>query len=249
LYIGGGQLARGYRGRPDQTRERFVRLADGSRVYRTGDIVRRLPSGGLEFCGRIDDQLKVLGHRIEPAEIAQTMESHPAVSGAVVVARTRPGHRDKTLCGYVTAGDGAVDIGELTGYLAERLPGYMVPATIVPIDEFPRSINGKIATGSLPDPFEDAKPVGGGTLEGMEDQVAQIWSRVLGVELDRLSGSSDFHQLGGDSLSLITMVAQVARHATGPDGERAFVRRMPEIIRRTTVEHVAELAVQVRAGR
>ncbi|MEU4253199.1 amino acid adenylation domain-containing protein [Amycolatopsis sp. NPDC026612] len=248
LYIGGSQLARGYRGRPDLTRERFVRLADGSRVYRTGDIVRRLPGGGLEFCGRIDDQLKVLGHRIEPAEIAQTMETHPAVSGAVVVARSRPGARDKTLCGYVTAADGPIDIGELTGYLAEQLPGYLVPATIVPVAEFPRSMNGKIATASLPDPFGAAKPVAGGALEGMEDTVARIWSQVLGVEVDRLHGASDFHRLGGDSLSLITMVAQVARHATGPDGERAFVSRLPEIIRRTTVEHVAELAVQARAG-
>ncbi|MCU1687008.1 MAG: bacitracin synthetase 3 [Amycolatopsis sp.] len=261
LYIGGNQLARGYRGRPDLTRERFVRMADGSRVYRTGDIARRLPpsgsasgsgsvesggprSGAFEFCGRIDDQLKVHGHRIEPAEIAQTLETHPAVGSAVVVARSRKGHRDKALCGYIVAVED-VETAELEAYLAERLPDYMVPAVIVKLDEIPRSVNGKVAAGSLPDPFavegeqsiEPAKP-----LDDVEATVVKIWSRVLDVDVDTVTGSSDFHRMGGDSLSLITMVAEVARQVVGPSGEKAFTLHMPQIIRRATVEHVASLA-------
>lgn len=250
LYIGGVQLARGYRGRPDLTAERFVRMADGSRVYRTGDIVRRLPSGDLEFCGRIDDQVKILGHRIEPAEIALVLEAHPDVADAAVITRTRPPGRDKVLCGYFTGVDGAVDVGELTAYLAERLPGYMVPTSLTQIDEFPRSVNGKVSAGALPDPFaaEDAEPGPGTAFEGVADTVARIWSRLLDVPVDRLSGTSDFHRLGGDSLALIAMVAEVARHAAGPEAEQAFVDRMPEIIRHATIENIADLAVQARSG-
>ena len=156
LYIGGVQLARGYRGRPDLTRERFVRLADGERVYRTGDIVRRLPSGTVEFCARIDDQLKVHGHRIEPAEIAQTLETHVGVTRAVVVARSRAGSADRALCGYVIA-DADVSMAELRTFLEDRLPGYMVPAVLLRLADIPRSINGKVDVAALPDPFA-AKP-------------------------------------------------------------------------------------------
>jgi amino acid adenylation domain-containing protein len=250
LYIGGAQLARGYRGRPDLTRERFVRLADGSRAYRTGDIVRRLASGHLEYLGRTDDQLKILGHRIEPAEIAAALERHDAVSSAVVIARTRPGQRDKALCGYYTAA-APIKPGDLSAYLAERLPHYLVPAALVQVEQFPRSVNGKVAASALPDPFasNDIRPSSETMLlSGMEEAVARIWSAVLDIGVDRLRGASEFHELGGDSLALITMVAEVARDAVGPAGERAFVRRMPEIIGRTTISHVAWLATQVKTG-
>lgn len=248
LYIGGIQLARGYRGRPDLTRQRFVRLADGSRVYRTGDIARRLESGAVEFCGRIDDQLKIHGHRIEPAEIAQTLETHDAVASAVVVARPRPGSKDKTLCGYfLTVAD--VEIPDLVAYLEERLPHYMIPAVLLEVDEIPRSVNGKVSVGSLPDPFATAETpaaAGTGPLDDVESEVAKVWSQVLGVETGAIESASDFHRLGGDSVSLITMVAMVARHVVGPAGERVFTGRMPEIIRDATVRHVAELAKQAK---
>ncbi|MEC3979332.1 non-ribosomal peptide synthetase [Amycolatopsis sp. H20-H5] len=250
LYIGGLQLARGYRGRPDLTRQRFVRMADGSRVYRTGDIARRLESGAVEFCGRIDDQLKMHGHRIEPAEIAQTLETHNAVASAVVVARSRPGSKDKTLCGYVlTVAD--VEIAELVKYLEERLPHYMVPAMLLEVDEIPRSVNGKVSVSSLPDPFATAETPAiatTGPLDDVEAVVAKIWSQVLGVETGAIESASDFHRMGGDSVSLITMVAMVARQVVGPVGERAFTGRMPEIIRDATVQRVAELAKHAKAS-
>ncbi|WP_329062001.1 non-ribosomal peptide synthetase [Amycolatopsis sp. NBC_01480] len=250
LYIGGVQLARGYRGRPDLTRQRFVRMADGSRVYRTGDIARRLESGAVEFCGRIDDQLKIHGHRIEPAEIAQTLETHEAVASAVVVARPRPGSKDKALCGYfLTVAD--VGIPDLMAYLEERLPHYMVPAVLLEVDEIPRSVNGKVAVGSLPDPFATAgtpAATGTGPLDDVESEVAKVWSQVLGVETGAIESASDFHRLGGDSVSLITMVAMVARQVVGPAGERVFTGRMPEIIRDATVRRIAELARQARTA-
>lgn len=243
LYIGGIQLARGYRGRADLTRQRFVRMADGSRVYRTGDIARRLESGAVEFCGRIDDQLKMHGHRIEPAEIAQTLETHPAIGSAVVVARQRPGGKDKALVGYLLTVE-PVETAELVSYLEERLPHYMVPAVLLEVDEIPRSVNGKVAVNSLPDPFATAETPAtqGGPLDDVEGTVANIWSQVLGVETGSIESASDFHRMGGDSVSLITMVAMVARQVVGPAGERGFTGRMPEIIRNATVQHVAELA-------
>jgi amino acid adenylation domain-containing protein len=243
LYIGGVQLARGYRGRPDLTRQRFSRMADGSRVYRTGDLARRLPSGEIQCCGRIDDQIKIHGYRVEPAEIAQTLESHPCVASAVLVARSRAGRMDKNLCAYViTQSD--VDIAELEAYLGERLPGYMVPAVTVKVDEIPRTVNGKVAVDALPDPF-----AGGGDGAGesrprdeVEDAVAKIWGRILQVGDDHFGTVNDFHALGGDSLSLITMVAEVAREVVGPASEKAFIGHLPEIVRCPTVERVSELA-------
>ncbi len=248
LYIGGVQLARGYRGRPDLTRERFPRMADGSRVYRTGDLARRLPSGEVEFCGRIDDQIKIRGYRVEPAEIARTLESHPGVASAVVVTRSRAGSRDKNLCAYViTRSD--VDIADLDAYLSDRLPGYMVPAATVRVGEIPRTVNGKVAVDALPDPFAadgskaaaESRP-----RDETEDAVAKIWSRVLQVGDDQFGTVHDFHALGGDSLSLITMVAEVAREIVGPTGEKTFIGRLPEIIRCPTVERISELAKQTR---
>jgi len=244
LYIGGVQLARGYRGRPDLTRQRFVHLASGERVYRTGDIVRQLPSGALEYLGRIDDQVKVHGHRIEPAEIALTLESHPSVSTAVVVARSRPGQRDKVLVGYVI---GTASVDELTSFLGERLPTYMVPSVIMQVSDIPRSVNGKVAVSALPDPFASAGPaVAAGPLDDNQAAVARIFASVLQVDTEAVSGTSDFHVLGGDSVSLIAMVAVVARELVGPVGEKAFTLRMPDVIKQPTVERVAELVAESR---
>jgi amino acid adenylation domain-containing protein len=247
LYIGGVQLARGYRGRPNLTRERFLYMADGSRVYRTGDLARRLPSGEVECCGRIDDQIKIHGYRVEPAEIAQALESHPGVASAVVVARSRAGLKDKNLCAYVVTGP-YVDIAELEVYLGERLPSYMVPAVTIKVDEIPRTVNGKVATAALPDAFvvTDERGAESRPRDGVEDAVAKIWARVLRVSDDQFGTANDFHTLGGDSVSLITMVAEVAREVVGPTGEKAFIRRLPEIIRCPTVERISELARHTR---
>ena len=165
IYLGGVQLARGYRNRPELTREKFVRMADGERVYRSGDVGRLLRSGEIEFVARIDDQVKILGHRIEPAEIAQVLQQHPDVEHAAVVVRTRPsvgsaeGSEQKQLVAYAT-GD-SLDPVRLEQHLAERLPHYMMPAAIVPVAAIPQTVNGKIDVAALPDPFaatEQADP-------------------------------------------------------------------------------------------
>ncbi|GAA3453636.1 non-ribosomal peptide synthetase [Dactylosporangium matsuzakiense] len=241
MYLGGAQLARGYRGRPDLTRERFTFLADGSRVYRTGDLARLLPSGEIEFLGRADDQVKVDGHRVEPAEVAAALEEHPQVRRAAVVARTSPAGA-KVLCAFVvTAGTGP---GELTAFVAERLPRHMVPATVTVVSELPRTANGKIDTGALPDPFLAGAlhTAAGAALDPVQAAVARVWARTLGVGAGELTGTSDFHQLGGDSVLLLAMLAGVCADVVGPERERAFMARLGEIVRRPTLAGVADAA-------
>ncbi len=260
LYLGGAQLARGYLGRPELNRERFVHLADGTRVYRTGDLVRLLPSGELECVGRIDDQVKVRGHRVEPAEVAQALEAHPAVDRAVVIARARPGRTAKALYGYVLA-DPAVGGEELITHLAARLPSYLVPAAVFVLAELPYTVSGKIDTRALPDPFaadpqgpDDGSAADAGTqaaapVDAVEEAVALIWARALGVPRSRLDGSADFHRLGGDSMTLLSMLAGVCREVlTAPDQEKAFMGQLAWLLRDPTLTRVAHLARRARAG-
>ncbi|WP_412746950.1 amino acid adenylation domain-containing protein [Krasilnikovia sp. MM14-A1004] len=213
IHLAGDQLARGYRGRPDLDAERFVRLADGTRVYRTGDLAR-VVDGELEYLGRTDDQLKIRGYRIEPAEIAATLETYPGIVRAVVTGRAaRPG-TDPVLCAYVV---GAVaSEQDVRDHLAQCLPRYMVPAVVVAVDELPQTTNGKIDLGALPDPFAHrpvSGPPGGPGAGEVEERVSQIFARILRVERALIGPDSDFHALGGDSLSMIEMLAAVAELA------------------------------------
>ncbi|MFB7663126.1 non-ribosomal peptide synthetase [Kitasatospora sp. NPDC056138] len=252
MYLGGVQLARGYLGRPELNAERFVRLADGSRVYRTGDLARIMPSGGIEYIGRIDDQVKVRGHRVEPAEVAQALEEHPAVDRAVVIARTRPGQSGKALYGYVLT-KSPVTEGELTEHLTAKLPSYMVPAATMVVPELPYTVSGKVDAKALPDPFGDepdtAAQDGTGPLtplDPVEKAVAEIWARILEVEPSRLDAQADFHQLGGDSVSLLAMLAAVCRELLTPEQEGAFMGELAGILGEPTLERVAALARTTR---
>jgi hypothetical protein len=248
--IGGVQVGRGYLGRPDRTRERFVRLADGSRVYRTGDIVRLLPSGELTFVSRADDQVKVAGHRIEPAEIAQVLEGHPRVRQAAVVPRTRPGRQDKELCAYVVC-DGDAAPGEWKDFLAGRLPRYMVPATITPVAEIALNPNGKVDARRLPDPFAvpvaEAGDNGAGRAGGddVTAAVAAIWARTLQVDSHLIDEQADFHQLGGNSLLLLSMIDEVLS-SVAPHGEAELRDELARIIREPTLAQVSVLARELR---
>ena len=258
-YIGGLQVGRGYLGRPDLTRQRFVRLADGSRVYRSGDIVRLLPNGEPAFVSRADDQVKVAGHRIEPAEIAQVLESHPRIRQAVVIPRTRPGREDKELCAYVVCdGDagpgGGTDPGELKEFLASRLPRYMVPAAITPVAEIALTTNGKLDTRLLPDPFtapaadDDRTGTGQGDQTGRDDvtaAVAAIWARTLQVDTGLIDEQSDFHQLGGNSMLLLAMIDEVLS-SVADQGKAEFTDELIRIIREPTLSQVSVLAREIR---
>ncbi|MGW7363957.1 amino acid adenylation domain-containing protein [Streptomyces sp. NPDC054841] len=208
LYVGGTGVARGYAGRPDLTAERFVPAPcgpPGSRLYRTGDLVRQLPDGEVEFLGRVDDQVKIGGYRIEPGEVQAVLAGHPRVRDAFVAAH------EGELAAYVTP---AVP-EDMAGYLAERLPKYLVPATFTALDALPLNANGKVDRTALPAPGLPGRD-GAGDDDGYvaprtvtEERIARIWADVLGVA--RVGAQDGFAGLGGHSLKVIRVLAEARR--------------------------------------
>jgi len=198
LLLGGEGLARGYRGRPAMTDERFIPdgLSGevGERLYRTGDLVRLLGDGNLAYLGRLDHQVKVRGFRIELGEIESILEEHSTVAEAVVVAVAQ------NLAAFVSGAE-RPDPATLRAYLTERLPSYMVPSFLIPLEELPRTPNGKVDRHRLPDPAGAGSAPGSLWIEprtSTENLVAEIFKDLLGVEM--VGVCDDFFHLGGHSL-------------------------------------------------
>ncbi|MFI6448582.1 non-ribosomal peptide synthetase [Kitasatospora sp. NPDC050543] len=271
ILLSGLQLARGYLGRPDLDAASFPVGADGVRRYRTGDLGRRLPGGAVEFVGRTDDQLKIAGHRIEPAEVQAALESHPAVTAAAVTVRTRPGG-GPALCAYVLTAEGAAGPDAAPGLgaalreqLAELLPAHLVPAVVLPITELPRTVTGKTDTAALPDPFAPhPAPSGAGAAADADDagrgergngeggngvvfeEVAALWCRALGVDRRLIDADSDFQQLGGDSLALLEMLSAVADELLDPPQADAFTAELSGTLAELTPSQVVAAVRRVR---
>jgi polyketide synthase PksN len=213
LYIGGDGVAAGYRDRPELTAERFVPcppdlgppgLNTGGRgagtLYRTGDLVRRGNDGRLYYLSRIDNQVKLHGHRIEPGEIEAALREHPAVKDAVVVVR------DEQLLAYLVA-DGI--FAEPSAFLRSRLPGYMVPSVFTALDAFPQTPNGKVDRKALPDPVRvPVADVAGASGDGEADILATIMAFVRA-----LTGGADpgrrFADLGVDSVAAVDLARRL----------------------------------------
>ena len=215
LFAGGVGVARGYLGRPDLTADRFVpdpHGPAGARLYRTGDRVRWRSDGTLEYLGRLDQQIKVNGVRIEPGEVEAQVQAHPDVRGAVVGARNGPDGTAR-LVAHVVA-ESTVGPEELREFLRDRLPTPLIPSVFVLLTAFPLTTSGKVDRRALPDP--DPATLSGAASAGprteAEQTVAAIWSELLGgVE----PGPDDnFFQLGGTSL-MLTRLANRLRVATG----------------------------------
>ncbi|AQA25888.1 amino acid adenylation domain protein [Rhodococcus sp. MTM3W5.2] len=211
LHIAGAQLGRGYRGRAGLTASRFV--ADpfgpvGSRLYRTGDLVRWTASGELVFVGRVDDQVKVRGFRVELGEIESVLAAHPGVSQAVVVARDA-GELGKQLVGYVVPGRTAdvVDGGVVRRYVADRLPEFMVPATVVVLEGLPLTSNGKLDRRALPEPEFVSRVEYREPRDEQEQVLAGLFAEVLG--LGRVGIDDNFFDLGGHSLLATRLISRI----------------------------------------
>jgi amino acid adenylation domain-containing protein len=212
LCLGGSGVARGYLGRPGLTAERFVpdpfAEEPGARLYRTGDRARLRPDDELEFLGRTDDQVKVAGFRVEPGEVEAVLAAHPAVAQAAVVAREVDGAGTRLVAYAVLRADGEADVAGLRRWLRERLPGWLVPSAVVPIDALPLTAHGKVDRRALPapaavDPLIDAdEPAGDAARE-----VARAWREVLG--LSRVAADDDFWELGGHSLLAMQVLARI----------------------------------------
>lgn len=206
LFIGGHGVATGYFGRPQLTAERFVPdpFRPEGRLYKTGDRVRYRRDGQLEHMGRLDQQVKVRGHRVELLEVEAVLRLHTGVDDVVVVAR------DDRLVAYIQhAPLAAATSAELRSWMADRVPAFMVPSLFTPLDAFPLTPNGKVDRARLPKPrarreqvMEVVQPSG-----AMETAIAEVWRDLIGV--DEVGANDNFFELGGHSLLAMEAVALV----------------------------------------
>ena len=211
LYVGGPGVARGYLARAAATAERFVPDPlgrNGARLYRTGDRVRYLADGALEFLGRADNQIKLRGFRIELGEIEARLRCHEAVREAVVVVRES--ESGKRLVGYVVPSAPPPAAAALIEHLREALPDYMVPSEIVLLERMPLNANGKLDTRALPEPGRagDARDVAA-PLGAIEEKLVEIWREVL--RRPAVGVTDDFFALGGDSIQSLQIIARARK--------------------------------------
>ncbi|WP_143305918.1 non-ribosomal peptide synthetase [Chitinophaga vietnamensis] len=211
IFVGGDSLARGYLKREALTAERFIAhpFQAGARLYRSGDLGRWLPDGTIEFMGRVDHQVKIRGYRVELGEIENVMQQSGYVNQAVVLAREDNGGH-KQLVAYVVP-QGTLDKEAFTDYLKGKLPAYMVPAVLVPLESLPLTPNGKIDRKALPAP--DLTELNGNVYTSprneLELTLAGIWQELLGVEWVGIH--DNFFELGGDSIITIQLVSRAKR--------------------------------------
>lgn len=236
LFIGGVCVARGYLNRPDLTAEKFVpdpfSSIPGARLYRTGDLAKRFGDGHLDFLGRRDNQLKIRGFRIELGEIESVLNGHEAVAQSVVLARTFK-NSERQLVAYVVPARSSISADELRSYLQSKLPDYMVPAVMVPMEKLPLTRNGKVDHAALPDP--DASRAAGlpefVLPRTPEEQIlAGVWAKTLKAE--RVGIDDDYFALGGDSIRSIQIVA-LSR-------ERGLLFTLQQLFQNPTVRRLAE---------
>jgi amino acid adenylation domain-containing protein/FkbH-like protein len=238
LYTGGDGLARGYWNRPELTAEKFIPNPfgpPGALLYKTGDLARYLADGRIEFLGRMDQQVKIRGLRIEPGEIENALAKHPGVRNCVITL-DGVGARSKRLVAYVVpAAQPPPNTSELRSFLGALLPDFMIPAVFIPLEKFPLTSNGKVDRRALPAP-ERARP----DLEKQysaprnaeEKQLVSIWENVLGVS--PIGVEDKFFELGGHSLLAVKLVGQI---------ERAFGKklRLATIFQTPTIAQLAAI--------
>ncbi|MCW5588647.1 MAG: amino acid adenylation domain-containing protein [Legionellales bacterium] len=236
LCIGGEGLARGYLHRDELTQEKFIPhpFADdpNARLYRSGDLVRRLANGEIDYLGRIDDQVKIRGFRIELGEIEACLQKHPEILQACVAVKLIAG--DKQLVAYYVA-DNSLDTNLLKQFLATQLADYMIPAHFMKIDAIPLSPTGKVNRKALPEPIITAQTEYVAPRNQLETQLCEIWQTLLKVE--RIGIRDHFFKLGGHSILVLKLCAQI-RNQLHKECELKWIFQFP------TIEQLAEVLTQ-----
>ncbi|WP_404581180.1 amino acid adenylation domain-containing protein [Paenibacillus sp. RC21] len=212
LWVGGSGLARGYLNRPELTSEKFIPnpFSHGERVYRTGDWVKWLPDGAIEYLGRIDHQVKIRGHRVELGEIETRLLSIEQIQETIVIAREQEGGT-KQLCAYYT-GSSTLTPERVRTILKQDMPAYMIPAFIIKLPAMPLTLNGKIDRNALPAPENSVKTPGNGYAAPrteIESLLVEIWQQILGVP--QVGIHDDFFDLGGDSIQSIQVSSRLSQ--------------------------------------
>ena len=241
LCIAGSGVAGGYLNAPELTDQQFVRspfaTEAGRILYRSGDLARWLPDGNLEVLGRVDDQIKMRGFRIEPGEVEAALRSYPDIRDALVTTQASDG-AELTLVAAVVLNDNSTKIDPgLRRYLLDRLPAHMIPSRIVEVDRLPRNVNGKVNRGELLAEIADSVTFEEKTeheppRNETETRLCNIWASLLNQE--RVGISHDFFELGGNSLLALRMIARV---------EDEFDAHLPlaSMVHHGTIEKLAAL--------
>jgi acyl carrier protein len=213
IYIGGAGVARGYRNRSALTDQKFVRdpfsNTPGARLYKTGDLGRYLPTGEVEFLGRIDDQIKIRGYRIEPNEIVSTLNKFGGIRESAVIAQQSSSGDSRLIAYVVLSPESKPTLTELRAFLSARLPEYMIPANFVRLDSLPVNSNGKVDRASLPAPSASNNLQNDDLVlpsSSVEKLVAKILSDLLKV--DQISADANFFMIGGHSLLGTQLIAR-----------------------------------------
>ncbi|MGE5431304.1 MAG: amino acid adenylation domain-containing protein, partial [Syntrophomonadaceae bacterium] len=240
LYIGGLGLSRGYLRKPDLTAERFIpdpfSSLPGMRLYRTGDKVKLLKDGNIEFMGRLDEQVKLHGYRIEPGEIEAVLKLHPGIKEALVLKH----NAEEKLAAYlVPRNEHTPDIKEIREFLEKKVPAYMVPAIFMSIEKFPLTVNGKIDRKKLPVPKLERNELIKGYVAPVSEAellMTSIWRSVLNI--DNIGTTDNFFELGGDSIVSIQLVARA--------NQAGFRLSPKDIFQNPTIKSLAAAAYQGR---
>ncbi|GLS19334.1 hypothetical protein GCM10007874_23510 [Labrys miyagiensis] len=256
MYVGGGGVCLGYLNRPELTAERFIEWRSPEagtleRLYKTGDLARRLADGDLEYLGRSDDQVKIRGFRIETGEIESQLVQHPGVNACAVIARKDGLGGETRLVAYVVPAATPATVAELRAHLAQTLPDYMLPSAFVELGALPMTENGKLDRKALPAPAIAVSPILPEARDELEQKIATIWARVLGIA--QVSTSVNFFDQGGSSLQMVTVLNEIQEsvhpHLRMNDlFERPTIKALAAFIRGSATPQPAALnAGQLRA--
>ncbi|SCV41473.1 Malonyl CoA-acyl carrier protein transacylase [Bacillus subtilis] len=238
MYISGAGVARGYWNRPELTAEKFVHnpFAPGTIMYKTGDLANRLRDGNLIYLGRIDEQVKIRGHRIELGEVEAAMHKVEAIQKAVVIAREEEDGLQQ-LCAYYVSNK-PITIAEIREQLSQELPDYMIPSHYVQLEQLPLTSNGKINRKALPAPEVSLEQIAEYVPPGneVESKLAALWQEVLGIH--RVGIKHNFFDLGGNSIRATALAARIHK-------ELDVNLSVKDIFKFPTIEQLANMALRM----